>query len=166
MENVYIYIYIYIYITIIIKSSWNHRFLLLFFVIHPYRPSLPIGRPYKADLSPAHLVLLLSWPTWVFAGCPALVCPCVGVHQRTSLMSLYLILRQCSAYLVWLTWMVCEMGGKWLYSCSFVVMDAASRICSKQYVVFLLSSLFSVFSMYFVWIQEVHPYKTRRASTV
>ena len=35
-------------------------------------------------------------------------------------MSLSLIYQQCSAYLACLIWVVCEVGGKWTYSCCFV----------------------------------------------
>ena len=48
------------------------------------------------------------------------MCPCVGVHRRISLMNLSLLLQQFPAYFVCLTWMVYEMGGRWLYSCCFV----------------------------------------------
>ena len=48
--------------------------------------------------------------TDVFAGWPTLVCPCVGVHRRITLMSLSLFLQQGPACLFHLTWMVCEMG--------------------------------------------------------
>ena len=46
------------------------------------------------------------------------VCLCVEVHRKILCMSL-----SCPACLSYLTWMVCEMGGKWLYcyflGCSF-----------------------------------------------
>ena len=66
------------------------------------------------------LFLSVLQQMYVFAGQPILVCPCVGVHWRTLLMSLSLFLQQCLACLVCLTWVVCEMGGKWLYGCCFV----------------------------------------------
>ena len=40
----------------------------------------------------------------------------VGVHRSTSLMSLFLLLQQCSACLVCLTWIVFMMEGRWPYS--------------------------------------------------
>ena len=49
-----------------------------------------------------------------------LVCPCVRVHRRTSFISSFLLYQQSAACLVRFTWMVCEMGGKWSYSCCFV----------------------------------------------
>ena len=47
------------------------------------------------------------------------MCPSIGVHRRTSLMSLSLLL-QCQACLVRLSWMVCKMSDRWLYNCCFV----------------------------------------------
>ena len=41
-----------------------------------------------------------------FAGQPTLVCPCVGVHKRMSLISSSLLIQQCPAF-VDLTRMVC-----------------------------------------------------------
>ena len=40
----------------------------------------------------------------------------LGVHRSTSLMSLSLLLQQCPACLVRLTWIVFMMGGRWPYS--------------------------------------------------
>ena len=42
--------------------------------------------------------------------------PCVGVHKSTSLMSSSLLLQQCPACLVRLTWIVFVIGGRWPYS--------------------------------------------------
>ena len=67
----------------------------------------------------------------VLAGQPTQVCPCVGVHRWTSLTSSSLFLPHCATCLVHLTWMVCEIAGKWIYSCCLV----GSWICSKQYAV-------------------------------
>ena len=46
--------------------------------------------------------------------------------------------QQCPACRVLLTWMVCEMGGKWQYSC--FLWAVASGICSRQRAAFLCSS--------------------------
>ena len=53
---------------------------------------------------------------YVSAGRPAFARPCVGVHKSTSLMSSSLLLRQCPACLVRLTWIVFVIGGMWPYS--------------------------------------------------
>ena len=53
---------------------------------------------------------------YVRAGRPAFVRPYVGVHRSTSLMSSSLLLQQCHACLIRLTWIVFVMGGRWPYS--------------------------------------------------
>ena len=53
---------------------------------------------------------------YVHAGRPAFARPCVGVHNNTSLMSSSLLLQQCPACLVRLTWIVFVIGGRWPYS--------------------------------------------------
>ena len=53
---------------------------------------------------------------YVSAGRPAFAQPYVGVHWSTSLMSSSLLLQQCPACLVHLTWIVFMMGGRWPYS--------------------------------------------------
>ena len=50
---------------------------------------------------------------YVRAGRPAFARPCVGVHKSTSLMSSSLLLQQCPACLVRLTWIVFVIGGRW-----------------------------------------------------
>ena len=59
-----------------------------------------------------------SHSCWMYvrAGRPAFARPCVGIHKSTSLMSSSLLLQQCPAYLVRLTWIVVEIGGRWPYS--------------------------------------------------
>ena len=49
-----------------------------------------------------------SHSCWMYirAGRPAFARPCVGVHKSTSLMSSSLLLQQCPACLVRLTWIV------------------------------------------------------------
>ena len=53
---------------------------------------------------------------YVQAGRPAFAWPSAGVHRSTSLMSSSLLLQQCPACLVCLTWIVFMMGGRWPYS--------------------------------------------------
>ena len=59
-----------------------------------------------------------SYSCWMYvrAGRPAFARPCVGVHNSTSLMSSSLLLQQCPACLVRLTWIVFVIGGRWPYS--------------------------------------------------
>ena len=56
-----------------------------------------------------------SHSCWMYvqAGHPAFARPYVGVHRSTSLMSSSLLLQQCPACLVRLTWIVFVMGGRW-----------------------------------------------------
>ena len=56
----------------------------------------------------------------VRAGRPAFARPYVRVHRSTSLMSSPLLLQQCPACLVHLTWIVFMMRGRWPYSWCFV----------------------------------------------
>ena len=63
-----------------------------------------------------HSVSSHSCWMYVRAGHPAFARPCVGVHKSTSLMSSSLLLQQCPACLVRLTWIVFMIGGRWLYS--------------------------------------------------
>ena len=53
---------------------------------------------------------------YVQAGPPAFARPYEGVHRSTSLMNSPLLLQQCPACLVHLTWIVFVMGGRWPYS--------------------------------------------------
>ena len=59
-----------------------------------------------------------SHSCWMYvrAGRPAIARPCVGIHKSTSLMSSSLLLQQCPACLVRLTWIVIVIGGRWPYS--------------------------------------------------
>ena len=50
--------------------------------------------------------------SWLSRFCSA-IC---GVHRSTSLMSSSLLLQQCPACLVHLTWIVFVMGGRWPHS--------------------------------------------------
>ena len=81
---------------------------------------------------------------YVLAGRPAFARACVGVHRSTSLMSSSLLLQQCPACLLCLTWIVFVVGGRWPYSWCL-------EGCCRQYLfniarnilVYLLSRFFS-----------------------
>ena len=82
----------------------------------------------------------------------------VEAHRRTSLLSLSLLLQQCPKCLVYLIWMVWEIGGKWLYICCYVnycFQDLFSITCS-----ILVQSPFSFFSICFISIHRVHLYSS------
>ena len=59
-----------------------------------------------------------SYSCWMYvrAGRPAFAWLCVGVHKSTSLMSSSLLLQQCPACLVRLTWIVFVIEDRWSYS--------------------------------------------------
>ena len=59
-----------------------------------------------------------SHSCWMYfrAGRPACPRPYVGVHRSTSFVTSSLLLQQCPACLVCLTWIVFVMGGRWPYS--------------------------------------------------
>ena len=63
-----------------------------------------------------HPVSSHSCCMYVRAGRPAFARPYAGVHWSTSLMSSSLLLQQCPACLIRLTWIVFVMGGRWPYS--------------------------------------------------
>ena len=70
--------------------------------------------------SELHPISSHSCCIYVQAGRPAFARPYVGVHRSTSLMNSSLLLQQCPACLVRLTWIVFVMGGRWPYSWCFV----------------------------------------------
>ena len=61
---------------------------------------------------------LSSHSCWMYvrAARSAFAWLCVGVHKSTSLKSSSLLLQQCPACLVCLTWIVFMIGGRWPYS--------------------------------------------------
>ena len=86
------------------------------------RISLTLSRHFSQSFiasgwsSGLHPVSSHSCCIYVRAGRPAFARPYVGVHRSTSLMSSFLLLQQCPACLVRLTWIVFVMGGRWPYS--------------------------------------------------
>ena len=97
-------------------TSWRYHVVLLAQISltfsHHFSPSfIASGRS-----SGLHPVSSHSCCMYVRAGRPAFAQPYVGVHRSTSLMSSSLLLQQCPACLVRLTWIVFMMGGRWLYS--------------------------------------------------
>ena len=78
-----------------------------------------------------------SHSCWMYvrAGRPAFAWPCVGIHKSISLMSSSLLLQQCPACLVRLTWIVFVMGagGRTVG----VLWGAAARTCSGLHAEFL-----------------------------
>ena len=80
-----------------------------------------------------HAVSTQSCCILVLAGRPASARPCEEVHRNISLMSSSLLLQQCLACLVRLTWIVFVMSDRWPYSCCFVgccLQDLFNIACS------------------------------------
>ena len=95
---------------------------------------------------------------YVWAGRPAFARPYVGVHRNTSLMSSSLLLQQCPACLVCLTWIVFGMGGRWPYSWCLVGCCRQDLFnIARNILVYLPSSFFS---SRLVSVQVVHPYSS------
>ena len=86
------------------------------------RISLTLSRHFSLSFitsgrsSGLHPISSHSRCTYVQAGCSAFARPYVGVHRSTSLMISSLLLQQCPACLVRLTWIAFKMGGRWPYS--------------------------------------------------
>ena len=77
-----------------------------------------------------------SHSCWMYvrAGRPAFARPCVGIHKSTSLMSSSLLLQQCPACLVRLTWIVFVIGGQvavQLVSCG-VLLPGLVQDCTQH----------------------------------
>ena len=108
---VYIYIYIYIY------HHHHHDIVLaarisLTLSRHSSLSFIALGRSSGQQPVSSH-----SCWMYVRVGRPAFARPCVGIHKSTSLMSSSLLLQQCPACLVRLTWIVFVIGGRWPYIC-------------------------------------------------
>ena len=95
---------------------------------------------------------------YVRAGRPAFARSYVGVHRRTSLMSSSLLLQQCPACLVRLTWIVFVMGGRWPYSWCLVVCCHQDLFNIAHRILVKLPSSF--FSSRFVSVYVVYPYSS------
>ena len=86
------------------------------------RISLTLSRHFSLSFivsvgsSGLHPISSHSCCVYVRAGRPAFAWPYVGIHRSTSLMSSSLLLQQCPACVVHLTWIVFMMGGRWPYS--------------------------------------------------
>ena len=102
-----------LYICIIIMSHCQHGSPWLSPANLLYRPLLPVGLQ-------GYILYWHSCCIEVLADHPVFACPCEGVHRSILLMNSSLLLQQCPACLVHLTWIVFMMGGRWSYSCCFV----------------------------------------------
>ena len=99
------------------------EYIIIIIIIMPLaRISLTLSRHFSLSFiasgrsSGLHPVSSHSCCMYVRAGRPAFAWPYAGVYRSTSLMSSSLLLQQCPACLVRLTWIVFVMGGRWPYS--------------------------------------------------
>ena len=102
--------------TILHVEGHHHHVVPLARISLTLSPHFSLSLIASGRSSGLHPVSSYSCWMYVRAGCPAFARPYVGVHWSTSLMSSSLLLQQCPACLVRLTWIVFMMGGRWPYS--------------------------------------------------
>ena len=117
-----------LYYTSIFLNVGSHTHTCVYIYIYHHhivlvaRISLTLSRHSSLSFialgrsSGQHPVSSHSCWMYVRAGRPAFARPCVGIHKSTSLMSSSLLLQQCPACLVRLTWIVFVIGGRRPYS--------------------------------------------------
>ena len=118
--------------------------LSLSLTIRLYHSSLPAG--------PLDFILYL----YRFISRPTLARPCEGVHRRSSLMSSFLLLQLCPAYLVLHIWIVLEMGDRWPYNCYFMGCRLQVLFDMTRCILVLFPASF--FFIHLVSVHVVHPY--------
>ena len=99
-----------------IKNRNHHHVMPLARIFLTFSRHFSLSFITSGRSSGLHPISSHSCCMYVQAGCPAFAWPYVGVHKSTSFMSLSLLLQQCPACLVCLTWIVFVMGGRWPYS--------------------------------------------------
>ena len=102
-----------IIIIIIIMVCWQHGFFCFVIAVRLDWSSLLVS-PLQTASS------VRTKRMHIFAGRSTLLSSCPEVHWKTSSMSLFSLLQQCTTYLVRISWMVCKRGSKWPYTCYFV----------------------------------------------
>ena len=105
-----------------LKISYHHHH----HVVPLARISLTLYRHFSLSFiasgwsSGLHPISSDSCCMYVLADHPAFSRPYAGVHRSTTFMSSALLLQQCPACLVRLTWIAFVVGGRWPYSWGFV----------------------------------------------
>ena len=117
--HIYIYVHVCVCVCVCVCVYIYHHH-------HHVEPlaqiSLTLSRHFSLSFiasgwsSGLHPISSHSCCVYVRAGRPAFAQPYVEVHRSTSLMSSSLLLQQCPACLVHLTWIVFMIGGSWPYS--------------------------------------------------
>ena len=111
------------------------------YIVPPVQISLTYSRHFSQSFiasgrsSWLYPVSSYSCCMYVRAGRPAFARPYVGVHGSTSLMSSSLLLQQCPACLVRLTWIVFVRRSRWPYS--WCLVGCSARTCSILLATFL-----------------------------
>ena len=98
------------------KTFMYHHQVTLIAQIFPESLSISLThRSRQVFQTTSHELMKISscWSPW-----PARLW--IGVQGRASLMNLSLLLQQCPACFIRLTWMDFVIGGKWLHNCCFV----------------------------------------------
>ena len=93
--------------------------IIIIMLCRPLSPIFPIVHRLRQvfwTTSRIFTYLLYVCSNWSSSFCLAIS----GVHRSTSLMSSSLLLQQCPACLVRLTWIIFVVGGRWPYSWCFV----------------------------------------------
>ena len=146
---------------------WNHHHHQ---VMPLARISLTLSRHFSLSFiasgrsSVRHPVSSHSCCMYVRAGRLAFARSYVGFHRSKSLMSSSLLLQQCPACLVHLTWIVFVMGGRWSYSWCLVGCCRKDLFNVARNILVLLPSSF--FSSRLVSVQKVHPYGSINTTAV
>ena len=97
---------------IIIKYCRLHRFPWLSLSIHPYRPLLLVGRLLSSLCTELMNMSCVVSQHWCVHTCESIGGPHFWVRP--------FLLQEFPTFLLRLTWMVCDMRGKWTYSSHFV----------------------------------------------
>ena len=120
-------------------------------------PVIPIIHRSRQVFKSTSCVHTESCYRYFLLGRPTLARPCEKVHRRTSLMILSLFLQQSPTYLVRLTWMVLEIGGRWPYSYCFVGCWFEDLFNTARNILVQLPLSFS--PLHFISVHMVHPYR-------
>ena len=101
-------------------QEFTHKELIIIIIIMllTWIPLTPSRYLSLSSISPGRSSRL--YPVLGLAGCSTFAHPFEGVHDSILLINSSLLLQQCLACLVRLTWIVFMMSGRWPYSCCFV----------------------------------------------
>ena len=130
------------------SSSSCHASAWIFLTLSRHSSLLSTGFGRSSGQQPISTQLLYVGSSW-------LSCLCLSTWRG---MSTSLLLQQCPACLVRLTWIIFVMSGKWPYSCCFLRCYLQDLFNNTHSILVLLPSRF--FSTRLVSIHVVHPYSS------